>query len=407
MKRYLVGGAVRDRLLGRPVRERDYVVVGATPEDMRAAGFRQVGSAFPVFLHPLTGEEHALARTERKQGSGHRGFAVAFGPEVSLEEDLRRRDLTINAIAEAEDGTLVDPWGGLRDLERRVLRHVSEAFVEDPLRVLRVARFAAELAPFGFTVAPETLALMRTMAASAELAELSPERVWRELERALGSPRPSRFLTVLRECDALAALLPEVHRLYGVPQRPDAHPEIDAGIHVELVLDRVAELAPGDHVCGFAALCHDLGKALTPSAQWPHHPGHERRGLAVIEELTARLRAPRVHRELALLACREHLLIHRAGELRPGTLVALLLRADALRRPQRLTRLLIVCEADWRGRLGREAEPYPQRRRLLTALDALRSVDAAAIAAQSPPDALQRRIFEARCLAVAAALGER
>ncbi len=407
MRRYLVGGAVRDRLLGRPARERDYVVVGATPEAMRAAGFRQVGSAFPVFLHPLTGEEHALARTERKQGTGHRGFAVAFGPEVSLEEDLRRRDLTINAIAEAEDGTLIDPWGGLRDLEQRVLRHVSDAFIEDPLRVLRVARFAAELAPFGFSIAPETLALMQTVAASGELAELTPERVWRELERALGSPRPSRFLAALRECGALATLLPEVHRLYGVPQRPEAHPEIDAGIHVELVLDQAAALAPGDHECGFAALCHDLGKALTPPADWPRHPGHERRGLTVIEELAARLRAPRAHRELALLACREHLLIHRAGELRPGTLVELLSRADALRRPQRLAKLLIVCEADWKGRLGREREPYPQRERLLTALEALRSVDAAAIAARTPPAALEQRIFEARCLAVAAALGER
>lgn len=407
MKRYLVGGAVRDRLLGRPPRERDYVVVGTTPEAMRAAGFREVGGSFPVFLHPRTGEEHALARTERKQGRGHRGFAVAFGPEVRLEEDLRRRDLTINAIAEAEDGTLIDPYGGLEDLRRRVLRHVSEAFVEDPLRVLRVARFAAELAPFGFAVAPETLALMERMAQSGELGELTPERVWRELERALASPRPDRFLSVLRASGALAAVLPEVDRLYGVPQRPEAHPEIDAGIHTELVLERIAELAPGDSECGFAALCHDLGKGLTPAELLPRHPEHDRRGLPLVRALAARLRAPRAHRELAELACAEHLLVHRAEALRPGTLVELFLRADALRRPRRFAKLLLVCEADWRGRLGREQEPYPAAARLRAALAAAAAVDAAAIArAHSDPKTLKPALFAARCQAVAAALRE-
>lgn len=405
MKRYLVGGAVRDRLLGRPPRERDYVVVGTTPEALRAAGFREVGGSFPVFLHPETGEEHALARTERKSGRGHRGFSVSFGPEVSLEEDLRRRDLTINAIAEAEDGTLIDPYGGLRDLKARVLRHVSEAFIEDPLRVLRVARFAAELSPYGFRVAEETLALMRRMASSGELAELTPERVWKELERALASPQPDRFLSVLRACGALAEVLPEVDALYGVPQRPEAHPEVDAGIHTELVLRQIAELAPGDHECAYAALCHDLGKALTPPELLPRHPGHDQRGLARVRALSARLKVPRAHRELALLACAEHLLVHRAAELRPGTIVELLMRADALRRPQRFAKLLLVCEADWRGRLGREREPYPASERLRRALAAIAAVDAAAIA-RAKPDAtvLKVALFEARCRAVAEAL---
>jgi len=360
MKTYLVGGAVRDRLLGLPPGDRDWVVVGETPESMLAAGFRPVGRDFPVFLHPQTGEEHALARTERKTAPGYRGFVVHADPSVTLEQDLERRDFTLNAIAQGPDGTLVDPFGGVRDIEARVLRHVGPAFVEDPLRVLRAARFMARFAPLGFRVAAETMALMREIAASGELDALVPERVWQELAKALASKQPSAFLRTLREAGALRAVLPEVDALYGVPQRAEFHPEVDTGAHQELVSDMAARLAPGDTVVGFAALAHDLGKALTPKHELPKHIGHEQAGLAPLRALAERLKVPLEHRDLALIACREHLNVHRIGELRDATVHELLVRCDAFRKPGRIAKLALVCEADKRGRLGLEDEAYPQ-----------------------------------------------
>ncbi len=364
MQTYLVGGAVRDRLLGLPPGDRDWVVVGATPDEMLARGFKPVGRDFPVFLHPQTGEEHALARTERKSGRGYRGFVVDADPSVTLEEDLQRRDFTINAIAQDERDNLVDPYGGTDDIDARVLRHVGPAFVEDPLRVLRAARFMARFAPLGFRVAPETLALMREIAASGELDALVPERVWQELRKALRSARPSAFLSMLRDASALATVLPEVDALYGVPQRADYHPEIDAGLHQQMVSDMVARLAPGDDLIGFAALCHDLGKALTPKDELPKHIGHEAAGIAPLRVLCARLKVPVEHRELAELACREHLNVHRLPELRDATVYELLARCDAFRKPERIAQLAKVCEADKRGRGGGEDADYPQGREL-------------------------------------------
>jgi len=368
-----VGGAVRDRLLGLPVKERDWVVVGATPEEMLARGFRPVGKDFPVFLHPETGEEYALARTERKTGHGYHGFTFHAAPDVTLEEDLRRRDLTINAMAEAPDGTLIDPYGGRADLERRLLRHVSPAFVEDPVRVLRVARLAARLAPLGFRVADETMALMRRMAASGELDHLVPERVWQEMVRALGEPVPRVFFEVLRGCGALARLLPELDRLFGVPQPPEHHPEVDTGVHTLLVLDQAAALSPEPAV-RYAALLHDLGKGETPPEAWPHHHGHEARGAELARAVSERLRAPAEFRDLAVLVAAEHGNAHRALELRPATALALLERADAFRRPGRLERFLLACEADSRGRPGYEARPYPQGAFLRAAREAAAAV---------------------------------
>jgi tRNA nucleotidyltransferase (CCA-adding enzyme) len=365
MKTYLVGGAVRDRLLGLPPGDRDWVVVGATQAGMEAQGFKAVGRDFPVFLHPDTGEEHALARTERKSGRGYRGFVVDADPSVTLEEDLQRRDFTVNAIAQAEDGALVDPYGGARDIQARVLRHVGPAFVEDPLRVLRAARFMARFAPLGFTVAPETMALMRTMVDSGELDALVPERVWQELRRALASARPSAFLSTLRGCGALAVVLPEVDALYGVPQRAEYHPEIDTGLHQEMVSDMAARLAPGDARIGFAALVHDLGKALTPGDVLPRHIGHEHAGVKPVIALCERLKVPVDHRELAVMACREHLNVHRLFELRDATVVELLARCDAFRRPERIPWLATVCEADKRGRGGQQDADYPQARALV------------------------------------------
>jgi len=360
MKTYLVGGAVRDRLLGLPVHDRDHVVVGETPASMLAAGFKPVGKDFPVFLHPDSGEEYALARTERKSARGHRGFVVHAAPEVTLEEDLLRRDFTINAIAMAEDGTLVDPHGGARDLRARVLRHVGPAFAEDPLRVLRAARFMARFAGHGFVVAPETMALMRAMVADGELAELTPERVWKELAGALRASRPSAFLRMLHDCAALGVVLPEVEALYGVPQRAEFHPEVDTGVHTEMVCDMAAALAPGDEVIGFAALAHDLGKALTPTDELPRHILHEQRGLAPLEALCARLKTPAAHRDLARAACREHLNVHRLGELRGATIHDLIARCDGFRQPRRIAQLATVCEADKRGRGGMADSAYPQ-----------------------------------------------
>ncbi|MEI7035477.1 multifunctional CCA addition/repair protein [Fulvimonas yonginensis] len=403
MRSYLVGGAVRDRLLGRPVTDHDHVVVGATPEQMLALGYRPVGKDFPVFLHPQTAEEYALARTERKTGRGYHGFAFHADPGVTLEQDLARRDLTINAIAQDEDGALVDPFDGRRDLEQRVLRHVSPAFVEDPVRLLRVARFAARFAPLGFTVAADTMALMRHMVAEGEVDHLVPERVWAETRRALAEPQPSAFLRVLREAGALAVLFPEVDALYGVPQRAEYHPEVDTGVHLELVLDMTARLAPGDDLAGFCALCHDLGKARTPAGVLPGHIGHEHAGVAPLRELAARLKVPAEHAALAELVCREHLNAHRALELKPATVLRLLTRLDALRRPRRLDTFLVVCEADQRGRLGRSEAAYPQATFLRAAREAAAQVDATAFLARglAGPD-IGAAMERARIAAIAA-----
>ena len=371
---YLVGGAVRDRLLGRTPLERDFVVVGATPEDLLALGYRPVGKDFPVFLHPDTGEQYALARTERKTGPGYYGFATRFAPDVTLAEDLARRDLTINAMAQDAAGDLVDPYGGQRDLAARVLRHVSPAFVEDPLRVLRVARFAARFAPLGFTVAPETLELMREIVERGEMAALVPERVWVETERALGEDHPTAYFEVLRGCGALAAVFPEIAALDGVPQPEKWHPEIDTGVHTMQVLEVATELSR-DTTVRFAALVHDVGKGLTPREDWPSHIGHEEAGARLIEQLGARLRLPADHRELAVMVARHHARVHRVAEQRPATVLELLEFTDAFRRPERFERFLHACEADARGR-GPElrARPYPQADRLRRALAAASGV---------------------------------
>lgn len=406
MKTYLVGGAVRDRFLGLPVHDRDHVVVGESPESMLAAGFKTVGKDFPVFLHPDSGEEYALARTERKSARGHRGFVVHAAPEVTLEEDLLRRDFTINAIAQADDGTLVDPHGGVRDLEARVLRHVGPAFVDDPLRVLRAGRFMARLAPFGFTVAPETMALMRTMTEAGELADLTAERVWKELAGALRAARPSAFLRTLHDCGALAVVLPEVDALYGVPQRAEFHPEVDTGVHVEMVCDMAARLAPGDDVIGFAALTHDLGKALTPAEELPKHILHEQRGLEPLDALCARLKVPAVHRDLARAACREHLNVHRLGELRNAKLHDVIARCDGFRQPQRIAQLAVVCEADKRGRGGMAESAYPQGAelvRLHAAALAVQGRDVARPGMDGP--AIGEALRRARIAAIGAARG--
>ncbi|CAN5587633.1 multifunctional CCA addition/repair protein [soil metagenome] len=411
MKTYLVGGAVRDRLLGLPPgdragSDRDHVVVGATPEAMLAAGFKPVGRDFPVFLHPDTGEEHALARTERKSARGHRGFVVDADPSVTLEEDLGRRDFSINAIAEDAEGRVIDPHRGVADLQARVLRHVGPAFVEDPLRVLRAARFMARFAPLGFRVADDTLALMRTMVASGELAELVPERVWQELSRALASAQPSAFLRTLRDCGALAAVLPEVDALYGVPQRAEYHPEVDTGVHVELVCDMAARLAPGDAVVGFAALTHDLGKALTPADELPRHIRHEQRGLPPLRALCDRLRVPLEHRGLAEITCREHLNVHRLLELRDDTVHDLIARCDGFRKPNRMGQLAVACEADKRGRTGLEDAPYPQAAELLrlhAAAAAVRGAEVAREGLEGP--AIGEALRRARIDAIRAARG--
>ena len=407
MQTYLVGGAVRDRLLGLAPGDRDHVVVGQTQAAMEAAGFKPVGRDFPVFLHPLTGEEYALARTERKSGRGYRGFVVDADPSVTLEDDLGRRDFTINAIAQADDGTLVDPHGGARDLQARVLRHVGDAFVEDPLRVLRAARFMARFASLGFTVAPETMALMQAMVAGGGLADLVPERVWQELRRALASARPSAFLRTLHECGALAAVLPEVDALYGVPQRAEFHPEVDTGVHVEMVCDLAARLAPGDDLIGFAALTHDLGKALTPSHVLPKHIGHEQAGVAPLRGLCDRLRIPTEHRQLAEAACREHLNVHRFDELRAQTVHELIARCDGFRKPVRIAQLALVCEADKRGRTGHADDDYPQGRALRVAHEAALAVRAGELATELSGPALGEAVRKARVAAIAAATGKR
>lgn len=377
MRIYMVGGAVRDELLGVPVKDRDWVVVGATPEDMLALGYRPVGKDFPVFLHPRSNEEYALARTERKSGHGYTGFAVHAAPDVSLEDDLLRRDLTINAMARDQHGTLIDPHGGQRDLQARVLRHVSAAFAEDPVRILRIARFAARFE--GFSVAPETLALMRAMVAQGEVEHLVAERVWQEFARGLMEPTPSRMLTVLRECGALARLLPEVDRLFGVPQPPQHHPEVDTGVHVLAVLDHAAKAGRALAV-RWACLLHDLGKGDTPADTLPHHYGHETASATHALAVSERLKAPTDCRDLAVLLAREHGNLHRAAELRPATLVALFERTDALRRPERFELLLQGAESDYYGRPGKTWAEYHPAALLRAALVTVRGVDAGAVA---------------------------
>ena len=394
MQTFIVGGAVRDSLLGMPVQDRDWVVVGATPEDMLAQGFRPVGKDFPVFLHPQTQEEYALARTERKTAPGYRGFVFHTSPDVRLEDDLVRRDLTINAIARATDGSLVDPYGGQADLQARVFRHVSDAFLEDPVRILRLARFAARFPDF--TVAPETNALMCKMVGEGEVDALVAERVWQEVARGLMETRPSRMFEVLRDCGALARIMPELDRLWGIPQPPAHHPEIDTGLHIMLVIDYAAQQGY-DLAVRFAALMHDLGKGATPPAQWPRHHGHEQLALALIDTLCARLKVPNDCRDLALMTAREHGNISRAQALRATTLVTLFERCDGFRKPQRFASMLQAAECDYRGRAGAgidfRARPFPQAAYLLAALDAARAVNAGEVAARWAAD--KARIPEA------------
>ncbi|NRR30824.1 multifunctional CCA addition/repair protein [Oxalobacteraceae bacterium] len=408
MKTYVVGGAVRDALLGQPVKDHDHVVVGATPDDMLRQGFRPVGKDFPVFLHPRTQEEYALARTERKTAPGYKGFVFHTAPEVTLEEDLVRRDLTINAIARADDGTLTDPFNGQRDIELRIFRHVSDAFAEDPVRILRVARFAARFPDF--TVAPETNALMRSMVEQGEVDALVAERVWQELSRGLMEQRPSRMLAVLRDCGALARVVPELDALWGVPQPEQHHPEIDTGIHIGQVIDCAAEEGL-ELPTRFACLMHDLGKGVTPADKWPSHHGHEGMGVELVEALCKRLRVPTDCRDLAVMTAREHGNVGRALVLRPNTIVTLLERCDGFRKPARFIQMLKATECDSRGRIGASAsfrdKPFPQLAYLEKALAAARGVDAGAIAGQcgDQPQRIPERIHQARVAAVRLALG--
>lgn len=405
---YAVGGAIRDALLGLPVQDRDYVVVGATPEAMETRGFRAVGKDFPVFLHPATHAEYALARTERKTAAGYKGFSVYYAPDVTLEDDLIRRDLTINAMAQrvAEDGALVgpvvDPYGGQADLASRTFRHVSDAFMEDPVRILRLARFAARFADFH--VAPETNALMQRMVQDGEVDALVPERVWQEIARGLMEAHPQRMFAVLRDCGALVRLLPELDRLWGVPQRADYHPEVDTGVHTMMVIETAAAMATSLPV-RFAALVHDLGKGTTPDDILPRHIGHEERSLPLIEAVCQRLRVPTECRELALVVAREHGNIHRCDGFDAAALVRLLERCDALRKPDRFRQALQACEADARGRLGFEDRSYPQTERLLRALAAASSIDAGAVAKRyaDNPAHIKQAVHQARIEAVAQA----
>ncbi|EGR1036368.1 multifunctional CCA addition/repair protein [Vibrio cholerae] len=380
MQIYLVGGAVRDQLLQLPVYDRDWVVVGSSPQAMLAAGFQAVGKDFPVFLHPNSKEEHALARTERKTGVGYTGFACHYAPDVTLEDDLLRRDLTINAMAQDNSGQLIDPYGGQRDLAAKVLRHVSPAFVEDPLRVLRVARFAAKLHHLGFIVAEETMQLMAKIAQSGELQHLTAERVWQEWHKSLSTHHPEVFLQVLRDCGALAVVLPEIDRLFGVPQPEKWHPEIDTGIHTLMVAKQASQLSDSLPV-RFAAQVHDLGKGVTPPSEWPSHKLHCHTGLNIIESLCERIRVPNEFRDLALAVCAQHSNIHRADELKPATKLKVLGLLDVWRKPERLEQVLLCCEADHRGRLGLESEPYPQREIFLRAYQAALGVEVQAVIA--------------------------
>jgi len=401
VKIYRVGGSVRDELLGLPVKDRDYVVVGSDAEEMAHLGFRPVGKDFPVFLHPQTNDEYALARTERKTAHGYKGFSIYAARDVTLEQDLARRDLTINAIAQDDHGNLIDPHGGAQDLRAGVLRHVSPAFVEDPVRILRVARFAAR---FAFEIAPETLELMRAMVSAGEVDHLVPERAWQELSGGLMERRPALMIEALRVCGALARILPEVDALFGVPQPPQHHPEVDTGLHTLLVIDYAAA-RDFSLAVRFAALTHDLGKGTTPREEWPSHIGHEARGVGLIDRLCQRLRVPHDCRELAVLDARYHGEIHRAPELRPSTIVKLLEKTDALRRPDRFELLLEACACDFHGRPGFESRPYQPAALLRNALAAARAVDGGAIAReQGDPAKIAAAVHEARVHAVRHAL---
>ncbi|MFM0509388.1 multifunctional CCA addition/repair protein [Paraburkholderia sp. RL17-373-BIF-A] len=410
MNIYAVGGAIRDELLGVPVQDRDYVVVGATPEQMVAQGYRPVGKDFPVFLHPQTHEEYALARTERKTAAGYHGFQFFYAPDVTLEEDLARRDLTINAMAREVrpdgelTGAVIDPFNGQGDLQARLFRHVSDAFLEDPVRILRIARFAARFVDF--TVAPETLTLMRKMVADGEVDALVAERVWQEVSRGLMEKKPSRMFEVLRDCGALARILPEIDALFGVPQRADYHPEVDTGVHVMMVVDHAAQQGYALPV-RFAALAHDLGKATTPEDVLPRHIGHEGRSVDLLKPLCERLRVPNDCRDLAVLVAREHGNIHRVMEMGAAALVRLLERSDAIRKPARFAEALQACEADARGRLGFEMRDYPQAERLRVALVAARGVDAGAVAKRlvDAPAGIKDAVHQERVRAVEAAIG--
>ena len=404
MQTYIVGGAVRDALLGIPVQDRDWVVVGATPEEMLAKGFRPVGKDFPVFLHPDTHEEYALARTERKTAPGYRGFVFHSSPDVKLEDDLVRRDLTINAIARADDGSLVDPFHGQDDVRDKVFRHVSDAFLEDPVRILRVARFAARFPDF--TVAPDTAALMRTMVEGGEVDALVPERVWQEVARGLMEKQPSRMLGVLRECGALARIMPELDALWGVPQPPAHHPEVDTGVHMMMVIDCAAARLFALPV-RFAALMHDLGKGATPAEAWPRHHGHEGLGLALVNTLCTRLKVPSECRDLAVMTAREHGNVSRAQTLRANTIVTLFERNDAFRKPARFAQMLLACECDARGRGGDfPSQPFAPGPYLLAALEAARAVNAGEIAQRCADNTarIPEAVHAARVSAVKTAL---
>lgn len=400
MQVYLVGGAVRDEQLGIPHTERDWCVVGATPDELVALGYRRVGKDFPVFLHPDSGEEYALARTERKTGPGYHGFAFDYSPDVSIEDDLERRDLTINAIAKDADGRLVDPHNGCRDIEQRILRHVSDAFSEDPVRILRVAKFAARFNHLGFSVAPETMALMRRMVRDGEVDALVPDRVWKETESALRGSSIRTFVEVLRDCGALRVLFPEIDALFGVPQPERWHPEIDTGIHLLMVLDQAEAISP-DLEVRFAALTHDLGKGITPRHLFPSHPGHEVQGCKLIRRIADRFPVPRACRELALLVSEFHTHCHRALELRPKTILKVLEKTDAFRRARRFEQFLLTCEADARGRAGLEHRDYPQADYLRRAFTAAAAVDAGAIAGANDGGDIPAAIRRAREDAIA------
>jgi tRNA nucleotidyltransferase (CCA-adding enzyme) len=402
MKIYSVGGAVRDELLGLSVQDRDYVVVGSTPAEMEAAGYRPVGKDFPVFLHPKTHDEYALARTERKTALGYKGFSIHATPEVTLEEDLARRDLTINAIAKTEQGELIDPYNGLADIKHRVLRHVSSAFSEDPVRILRAARLAARLTDF--TIAPETMVLMRQMVDAGEVDALVAERVWQELAKGLMEVKPSRMFAVLRECGALVKVLPEVDRLFGVPQPPQHHPEIDTGVHVMMVIDYAANHGYSLPV-RFAGLTHDLGKGTTPSDILPRHIGHELRSVDLLKDVCKRLRVPNDCKELAHIVAKFHGKVHQVNGMRPETVLRFLQETDAIRQPRRFWDFLKACECDSRGRTGFEHKEFPEEAHFLKVLQAAMSVDAGAVARQfSEPQKIKSAVYEARLEAVKAAL---
>ncbi len=399
MQVYLVGGAVRDERLGLPVRERDWCVVGATPSELIDAGYKQVGKDFPVFLHPETGEEYALARTERKTAAGYHGFEFDTSPDVTIEEDLSRRDLTINAMAVDEQGQLIDPFGGKRDLDKRLLRHVSDAFAEDPVRILRAAKFAARLAHLGFRIAPDTRDLMRQMVASGEAAALVPDRVWKETGAALAGPSPQLYFEALRSCGALRVVFPEVDALFGVPQPFQWHPEVDTGLHTMMVLEQSARLSDAPEV-RFAALVHDLGKGTTRLADLPSHPGHERRGRKLINAINDRMPLPRACRDLGVLVAEYHTHCHRAFELRDDTVVKLFEKTDAFRRPERFEQFLTACEADAKGRTGFENRDYGQAPHLRAALAAAAAVDAGRVAAEHGKKKIPEAIRRARVAAV-------